>query len=114
MVAAVIVPALLYSTSCVICVPAALSGEDMASPHLLHQDPAIPQKKISTVCGATAIAVLAESALIVSPVAGKTLGPVAVADWLMTVISIPTLAGGSFTLSPAVATVWMKQFMAVN
>jgi hypothetical protein len=81
---------------------------------LLHQEPAIPQKKISTVCGGTGTEALAACALMVSPVAGKTLGPVAVGDWLMTVISMPTLAGGSFTLSPAVATVAMKQFIAVS
>ena len=60
------------------------------------------------------MAVLAASALIVSSVAGNTFGPVAVADWLITVISMPGLEGGSFTLSPAVATVAMKQFMAVS
>jgi len=47
-------------------------------------------------------------------VAGNALGPVAAADWLMTVISMPGLPGGSFTLSPAAATVAMKQFMAVS
>jgi Helix-turn-helix domain of resolvase len=36
------------------------------------------QKKIRTLCGGTAIAVLAARGLIVSPVAGKTFGPVAV------------------------------------
>jgi hypothetical protein len=70
--------------------------------HFVHDCPAIPQKNIKTVCGATAIAVLAARALIDSPLAGKTFGPVAVADWLMTVISIPGFAGGRSRLSEPV------------
>jgi hypothetical protein len=80
--------------------------------YLLHHEPAIPQKKIVVVFAATANAVLAASALIVSPLAGNVFKLVPV--WLMTVISMPGLEIGRTTLSAAVATVATKQFIAVR